>query len=276
MMVIKLSDFEAARAYDGDYEADLCSVQVRLARIQSAYIIHGKSAIIMVEGWDASGKAGVITRLTARMDPRYYAAWPISALLHEKNTRHFLWPYWKSLPGAGQFSLFDHGWYRHVLALRIEGADRETDWTRGFDEVNEFESQQSENNIALIKIFLHITAREQDERFRERSENAWKQHRIIIDDFYRRERRADYMRAYEDMFERTDTRWAPWTVIDANDKKSAQISALTTIADKLEKSVSMIPPPINPELLAMARAALAPSSDINNLDKPHPGGDFPK
>ncbi len=255
-MTINLSDFEQAEKYDGDYDADLLMLQKRLARIQIAHIIHGKSAIIAFEGWDASGKGGVISRLTSGWDPRYFQVWPIAAPSEEERVRHFLWRFWKRLPGKGEINIFDRTWYGRVLVERIEGFCSERDWKRGYDEINEFEAQQRDNGVTLIKLFMHVTQAEQDERFQDRLEDPWKRWKTGKDDYRNRARRADYLAAYHDMFERTDTRWAPWVVIDGNNKKAARIAVLTSIADALEKQVEMEPLAADPDVVALAEAAL--------------------
>ncbi len=255
-MAIDLSDFERGDKYQGDYDADLAALQERLSRIQVAHVIHGRSAIIAFEGWDASGKGGAITRLTADWDPRWFEVWPIAAPSEEARVRHFLWRFWKCLPGKGEINVFDRSWYGRVLVERVEGYCSEPDWMRAFDEINEFEAQQKDNGVTVVKLFLHITQAEQDKRFRDRLENPWKRWKTGKDDYRNRARRDDYLTAYAEMFERTDTRWAPWTVIDGNSKKAARIAALTAIADALEKQVSMEPLPADPEVVALAEAAL--------------------
>ncbi|MFM9852606.1 MAG: polyphosphate kinase 2 family protein [Sphingomonadaceae bacterium] len=255
-MTIDLTDFEDGKKYGGDYDADLSALQARLAHIQIAHIIHGKSAIIAFECWDASGKGGAISRMTAGWDPRYFEVWPIAAPSEEERVRHFLWRFWKRLPGKGEINIFDRTWYGRVLVERIEGYCSEADWQRAYDEINEFEAQQRDNGVTLIKLFLHITQAEQDERFRERLENPWKRWKTGKDDYRNRARRADYLKAYKDMFERTDTRWAPWVVIDANNKKAARIAVLKAVADALERNVSMTPVAADPELIAIAETAL--------------------
>jgi AMP-polyphosphate phosphotransferase len=255
-MTIDLKNFEVGKKYEGDYEADLIALQQRLARVQIAHIIHGKSAIIAMEGWDAAGKGGAHSRLTSCWDPRFFEVWPIAAPTEEERVRHFLWRFWKRLPGAGEINIFDRTWYGRVLVERVEGYCSETDWKRGYDEINEFEAQQRDNGVTLIKIFLHITQEEQDKRFRERLENPWKRWKTGKDDYRNRARRADYLKAYHDMFERTDTRWAPWTVIDGNNKKAARIAVLNAVADQLEKQVEMKPLAADPEVVKLAEAAL--------------------
>ena len=259
-MAINLSDFEKGtdvydKGGDGDYDSDLKGLTERLARIQAAYIGRGKSAIIAFEGWDASGKGGAIQRLTSSWDPRWYEVWPIGAPTPEEKQRHFLWRFWKGLPALGEINIFDRTWYGRVLVERVEGYCTEVEWKRAYDEINEFEAQQKDNGVTLIKLFMHITQKEQDRRFKDRLESPWKRWKTGKDDYRNRSRRADYIKAYHTMFERTDTRWAPWKVIDANHKKSARIAVMTYVADRLESGVDMSPIDADPEVLALAQAA---------------------
>src|SRR3546814_4223262 len=96
-MSISLSDYETGAKYDGDYSDDLAALEDRLERLQAAHIIHGQRSVIMFEGWDAAGKGGIIRRLTALLDPRFFEVWPISAPHDEEKARHFLWRFWKRL-----------------------------------------------------------------------------------------------------------------------------------------------------------------------------------
>jgi AMP-polyphosphate phosphotransferase len=258
-MAIDLKDFESGKDFDGDYDAELARLQERLARIQVAHIMHGQSAIIAFEGWDASGKGGAISRLASTLDPRWYEVWPIAAPTEEERERHFLWRFWKRLPARGEINIFDRTWYGRVLVERVEGFCSEKDWKRAYDEINEFEAQQKDNGVTVVKLFMHITQKEQDKRFKARLEDPWKRWKTGKDDYRNRARRADYLKAYHEMFERTDTRWAPWRVIDGNDKKAARIAALSYIADRLEAGVSMTPLDSDPEVVALAEAAFGTS-----------------
>ena len=254
-MAIDLTEYEAGREHDGDYVADLKALQDRLVRIQAAHIMHGRSAIVAFEGWDASGKGGSIQRMTTSWDPRYYDVWPIAAPNREERERHFLWRFWQRLPARGEISVFDRTWYGRVLVERVEGFASGTEWKRAFDEINEFEAQQRDNGVTVVKLFLHTTQATQDKRFRDRLEDPWKRWKTGADDYRNRARRVDYLAAYRDMFDRTDTRWAPWRVIDANDKKAARIAVLTHVADRLEAAVEMTPVAADPAVVALAKAA---------------------
>lgn len=262
-MAIDLSTFEAGAKFAGDYDSAIAQLEARLERIQAAHIGSGAQSIILLEGWDAAGKGGIIKRLCAEWDPRYFEVWPIGAPSQEEKDRHFLWRFWKRLPAKREIAVFDRSWYGRVLVERIEGFASERDWKRGYDEINEFEAQLTDNGINLVKLFVHITQAEQDKRLGERLDDPWKRWKTGPDDYRNRAHRAEYLDAYHDMFERTDTRWASWKVIDGNNKKAARIAAMTYVADKLEGCIAMAPPPIDPDVAALAKAAFgySPKTD---------------
>ena len=253
-MSIDLSDHEAGAKYKGDYDKDLAALQERLSRILVAHVVHGRKSMVVFEGWDAAGKGGAIQRLTCGWDPRSFSVWPISAPTPEEKQRHFLWRFWNKLPGAGQIAVFDRSWYGRVLVERVEGFASETEWRRGYHEINQFEVQQAEDGTAIVKLFFHVTQEVQDERLRARLEHPWKRWKVTAEDFRNRSRRPDYLAAAEDMFELTSTQIAPWHVIDGNNKKAARIAALTIISEALERAVPLTPPEASPELRELARA----------------------
>ena len=255
-MAIDLKDYEAGKKYDGDYDDDLAKLQKRLAHIQVAHIVHKRRAVVMFEGWDAGGKGGAIQRLTSLWDPRNYEVWPIAAPTAEEKARHFLWRFWQRLPMDGAIGIFDRSWYGRVLVERVEGYASEAEWKRGYDEINEFEAQQADSGTTIVKIFLHVTQKEQDQRLQDRLDHPWKRWKTGADDYRNREKRPEYLEAMAEMFERTDTRWAPWKVIDGNDKKAARIAVLTAVADRLEANVPMDPPELDPAVEKVARKAL--------------------
>jgi polyphosphate kinase 2 (PPK2 family) len=255
-MTIDLKNYETGTPYAGNYAADLAKLQKRLAHIQVAHIVHKRRAVVMFEGWDAGGKGGAIQRLTSEWDPRYYEVWPIAAPTEEEKARHFLWRFWTRLPMDGDISVFDRSWYGRVLVERVEGYASEAEWRRGYDEINEFEAQQADSGTTIVKLFLHVTQAEQDKRLKDRLDHPWKRWKTGADDYRNRARRPEYLVAMAEMFERTDTRWAPWHVIDGNDKEAARIAALTKIADRLEANVPMIPPELDPKVYEIARQAL--------------------
>lgn len=254
-MTISLSDYEKGDKFAGDFDDALASLQQRLERIQVAHIVHNRRSVILFEGWDASGKGGIIKRLTATLDPRYYQVWPIGAPNEEERDHHFLWRFWRRLPAGRNIGIFDRSWYGRVLVERVEGFCSEREWKRGYDEINEFEAQQIDGGTNIVKIFVHVTQQEQDKQLAERLDDPWKRWKTGAEDYRNRARRAEYLDAMHDMFRLTDTRWAPWTVIDGNDRKAGRIAALTAIADVLEKRVPMGMPDADPAVVALAEQA---------------------
>jgi len=254
-MAIDLSDYEKGADYDGDFDKDLEKLQKRLEKIQVAHIVHGKRSVVMLEGWDAAGKGGIIKRMTALLDPRYYKVWPIGAPTEEERGHHFLWRFWTRLPADRHIAVFDRSWYGRVLVERVEGFCAEREWKRAYDEINEFEAQQVDSGTAIVKLFVHITQKEQDRQLAQRLDSPFKRWKTGAEDYRNRARRAEYLDAIHAMLKRTDTRWAPWQVIDGSDRKSARIAALTTIADALESHVSMDMPDADPAVVELAREA---------------------
>jgi polyphosphate kinase 2 (PPK2 family) len=253
-MAINLWDYEAGAAYEGDYKDDLKALQERLSRLFVANLLHKRRAIIVCEGWDAAGKGGAIQRMTAECDPRGYSVWPIAAPSEEEKAHHYLWRFWQRMPKAGEIAIFDRSWYGRVLVERVEGFATEAQWRRAYDEINELEASLSYDGATIVKLFFHVTQAEQDDRFRKRLDHPWKRWKVNAEDVRNRARRDDYLAAINEMFAQTDSRWAPWRVIDGNDKKAARIAALTRVADALAAALPKDPPEPGPELDEMKKA----------------------
>ena len=255
-MSLNLSDHESGARYKGDYKDDLEALQERLARILVAHIVHKRRSLIVCEGWDAAGKGGAIQRLTAQWDPRAFSVWPIKAPTAEEKARHFLWRFWQKLPAAGEVAIFDRSWYGRVLVERVEGYATEAQWRRAYDEINEFECQQVEDGTAMVKLFFHVTQEVQDARLKARLDHPWKRWKVTAEDFRNRAKREQYVAAIEEMLALTHTRWAPWTIIDGNNKKAARIAALTAVCDQLERAVPMDPPAAECEAVRIGKEVL--------------------
>ncbi|WP_114951161.1 polyphosphate kinase 2 family protein [Sphingosinicella terrae] len=255
-MPINLWDYEAGDSYGGDYRKDLKDLQEEVSRLFVANHVHGRRAIVVVEGWDASGKGGAIQRLTAECDPRSYRVWPITAPTEEEKARHYLWRFWQRLPRAGEIAIFDRSWYGRVLVERVEGFATDAEWRRAYDEINEFEAQLAADGALIVKLFFHVTQQTQDARFRARLAHPWKRWKVTEEDLRNRGRRKAYLDALRDMFDRTDTRWAPWSLVDGNDKKAARMAALRHVADALGAALPAEPPPIRPEMEQVAAELL--------------------
>jgi polyphosphate kinase 2 (PPK2 family) len=216
------------------YEKALSKAQLRLLRLQQHHYHHHRRAVIVFEGWDASGKGGAIRRLTEKLDPRGVHVWPIGAPTPDEQSRHYLYRFWKKLPEPRTWAVFDRSWYGRVLVERVERFCTKEEWQRAYQEINEFEKMLSDDGAVVVKIFLHISKKEQLRRFHEREENPYKRWKITDDDWRNRKKWNKYERAIDDMFEKTTTRDAPWTPIAGERKWYARVSVCKAIADALE------------------------------------------
>ncbi len=219
------------------YSANLKRYQARLNQLQRMARDRKVSTLLVFEGWDAAGKGGSIRRITAALDARDYRVIQIAAPTDEEAEHNYLWRFWRHIPRAGRVTIYDRSWYGRVLVERVEGFARTREWQRAYAEINDFEAQLAERGIVLCKFWLHITSEEQLRRFKEREQIAYKAWKLTDEDWRNRERWADYEMAVNDMVERTSTRQAPWTLIEANDKRYARVEVLRTLCERLESAL---------------------------------------
>jgi polyphosphate kinase 2 (PPK2 family) len=197
----------------------------------------GPPVCILFEGWDASGKGGAIKRLVAQMDPRHVRVRQFSAPDSIEMRHHFLWRFWPHLPGWGGMAVFDRTWYGRVLVERVEGYATREQWMRAYDEINSFEKSLCDEGMILIKIWMHISDKEQLERFEAREKNPLKAWKLTDDDWRNRGRREEYEQAVEDMVARTDQPYAPWDLIEGDSKKFARVQVVETVIARIEEGM---------------------------------------
>lgn len=244
------------------HEKRLQALQLKLMQIQQAYLFQGRSGAIVLEGWDAAGKGGTIRRISAALDPRSFKVWPIGAPRPYYLNRHFLLRFMERLPPRGAITAFDRSWYGRVLVERVEELTTEDRWRAAYREIVDFERLITDDGTRLVKLFFHISKDEQLARFEERIMDPLKRWKLTYEDFRNRDKWDDYVEAIDEMFEKTSTSTAPWTVIPANDKKYARIAAIEAVVDCLGKDVELSPPPIEPEVLSAAQQHLRIDSKL--------------
>jgi len=244
-----------------EYEQQLSSMQFTVQAIQQAYLGTRERAVIVLEGWDAAGKGGIVRRLGWAMDPRSFKVYPIAApLLHEEG-KHYLQRFWEKLPDPGQIVVFDRSWYGRVLIERVEGIASKQEWQRGYEEINQFETMLVADGVRIVKCFLHITPAEQIRRFKDRVTNPLKRWKLSNEDLRNRSRWTDYEVAIEDMMEKTSTKNAPWHLFPANDKLYGRLAVFTILIDRLGEGLPLEPRPLDPKIAeAVAQQFNLPSS----------------
>ena len=216
---------------------DLERHQGRLYEAQRLARDRGISTIAVFEGWDASGKGGAIRRATAALDARYFRIIPIAAPTDEELAHHYLWRFWRHLGRAGHVTIFDRSWYGRVLVERVEQFARPDEWQRAYDEINDFEEELVERGTVVVKFWLHVSREEQLERFEQRQATPHKQWKITEEDWRNRRQWDAYTDAVNEMVDRTSTRRAPWTLVEANDKRYARVKVVKTLADRIRRAL---------------------------------------
>ena len=217
-----------------DYNEQLITEQARLAGLMRDKRMRRHALVAVFEGNDAAGKGGAIKRVAAALDPRQYHIVPIAAPTQDELAQPYLWRFWRQLPARGKFTVFDRSWYGRVLVERVEGFCSQADWMRAYSEINDFEEQLVDAGVVLVKFWLAIDEQTQLERFKEREQISFKRFKITEDDWRNREKWGAYRDAVGDMVDRTSSEMAPWTLVEANDKRWARVKVLRTINDALE------------------------------------------
>ena len=219
------------------YKKELKQLQTRLGELHNRLYRKKVPVIIAYEGWDAAGKGGNIKRIAGALDPRGYEVHPIASPEPHEKARHYLWRFWTRLPKTGHIAIFDRTWYGRVMVERLEGFCSENDWMRAYNEINEFEKELHDWGAVIIKFWVQIDKETQLERFNERQNTPEKQWKITEEDWRNREKWDSYEEAVNEMIAKTSTAYAPWHILESNDKKYARIKALKIVIEELEKAL---------------------------------------
>lgn len=217
-----------------DYEEQLITEQARLSGNMRDKRMRKHALVAVFEGNDAAGKGGAIRRVAAALDPRQYRIVPIAAPSEDERAQPYLWRFWRQIPARGKFTVFDRSWYGRVLVERVEGFCSTADWLRAYSEINDFEEQLTDAGVVVVKFWLAIDEQTQLERFEAREKIPFKRFKITEDDWRNRKKWPQYREAVVDMVDRTSTEIAPWTLVEANDKRWARVKVLRTINNALE------------------------------------------
>jgi polyphosphate:AMP phosphotransferase len=220
-----------------EYDAAEAKYQRQLAKLARDKRFAKRALVAVFEGADAAGKGGAIRRVAGALDARFYTIVPIAAPTDEERLHPYLWRFWRNVPAKGGITIYDRSWYGRVLVERVQGFCSVDDWMRAYDEINQFEEQLVKSGVVVVKFWLQISRQEQLKRFRTREQTSFKRFKITQEDWRNRRRWADYERAVSDMVDRTSTELAPWTLVEADDKRYARVKVLKTIATRLSDAI---------------------------------------
>ena len=229
-----LSRLDLTKKLDDDYAKKFSKQQTRVALLSRRLRKEGRSLICAFEGVDAAGKGGAIRRLLAAIDVRNARVMAVAAPTDEERAHPYLWRFWRNLPRRGHATIYDRTWYGRVLVERVEGFCAVADWKRAYGEIEAFEEELTQGGAIVCKFWLQISPEEQLKRFKDRVKTPFKQYKITEDDWRNRKKWDAYQSAAVDLIEKTSTPDAPWTLIEAEDKRWARLKVLKTVADRLE------------------------------------------
>jgi polyphosphate kinase 2 (PPK2 family) len=213
----------------------------------------GPPLCVVFEGWDASGKGGVIKRLVDHLDPRHVRVAQFGAPTYDEKRHHFLWRFWPVLPGWGGMAVLDRSWYGRVLVERVEGFAPEEAWRRAYGEIVDFETSLAAEGTILVRFFLHVSPEEQLRRFEARRKDPYRAWKLTEEDWRNREKRPAYEIAVEEMLERTDTPAGRWHVVPAEDKRWARVAVVRTVCEVVESGLKARGIDPHPPLVAPGR-----------------------
>ncbi len=243
-MTGRLDRLDMSRKLDRDeYTVRLGEAQRRLLQLR----LHlegsmgepsvGPGLLVLFEGPDAAGKGGAIKVVVGHLDPRHCRVHSFAAPTAVEKSHHFLWRFYRELPGLGEMSVFDRSWYGRVLVERVEGYAAPTEWRRAFPAIVDFEKSLVSEGVIVVKFWMHISDDEQLRRFNARAADPLKRWKLTEEDWRNRERNREHDAAAEEMFQRTDHELAPWDIIAAEQKRYARIAVIDTLNQRIEEGM---------------------------------------
>ncbi|WP_310603071.1 polyphosphate:AMP phosphotransferase [Anaerosporobacter sp.] len=216
-----------------EYKENVEELSAKLSYLQRVCKEEGIPITILFEGFGAAGKGSMINQLILPLDPRGFDVYSTQRPTEEEAKRPYLCRFFSKLPAKGRITLFERSWYRRVLNDRIDQITSKEELECAFDDINNFEKLLTDDGMIIIKFFLYITKQEQKNRFdklMQSKETAW---RVKKYDLRQNEHYNEYLEMNNEMLENTDTKNAPWTIIEAMDFKYAQVKIMKMVVARL-------------------------------------------
>ncbi|MET0478392.1 MAG: polyphosphate kinase 2 family protein [Actinomycetota bacterium] len=235
-------DTRATPGFDGDKaagRASLAALSPRLSDLQERLHAEGVSGgsrrlLLILQGMDTSGKGGVIRHVVGQVDPQGCAITSFKAPTKEELAHDFLWRIRRRLPGPGKLGVFDRSHYEDVLIVRVHNLVPRTTWMRRYAAINRFEARLADDDVRVVKVFLHISKEEQRQRLLARLDDPTKLWKFNPHDVDERASWADYQEAYAAALERCNNDTAPWYRVPADRKWYRDWAVANLLVEHLE------------------------------------------
>jgi polyphosphate kinase 2 len=216
-----------------EYDKELDRLHGELVRLQEWVKHKGLKVCVVFEGRDGAGKGGTIKAITERVSPRVFRVIALPAPSDREKSQMYMQRYLPHLPAAGEIVIFDRSWYNRAGVERVMGFCDEKEVRRFLKMVPPVEKAMVNSGILLIKYWLEVSMEEQTRRLESRIDDARKIWKLSPMDLKSYSRWYDYSRARDDMFEATDTDFAPWYVARSDDKRRARLNIITHLLSKI-------------------------------------------
>jgi polyphosphate kinase 2 len=223
----KTSQEPNAKLTRKEYEAKLSKLHAELVKLQNWVQEKGLKIVVIFEGRDAAGKGCVLKRITERVSPRVFRVEALPAPTEREKTQMYEQSYIRRFPAAGEIVLFDRSWYNRAGVERVMKFCTKDEYERFLNEAPMFERWMVESGIQLIKYWFDISIEEQERRFQDRIDDPrkiWKLSPMDLESF---KRWYDYSRARDDMLAATSSGWAPWYIVQADNKRRARLNCIS-------------------------------------------------
>ncbi len=228
-----------------EYKRMLPALQMRLYELEKACWDNGVPSVILFEGWDGSGKGSAISALSQRLDPRGFRLHSTQAPRTFEQQYPWLWRFWLKAPSRGEMLIFDHSWYGRMLDERLDLTLSEEEWRRAGRDILDFERMLADDGTSILKFFFHIGRKEQKKRFKAMRADPLESWRLRKEDWQHHKRYDEYVGVIEEMFELTDTDFAPWVIVEATSTPYACRKVFETVIAALESRLGESAPPKN-------------------------------
>ena len=216
-----------------EYEAELRRLHVELVKVQEWVKHAGLKVCILFEGRDGAGKGGTIKAITERVSPRVFRVVALPAPTDREKSQIYIQRYIPHLPAAGEVVIFDRSWYNRAGVERVMGFCSEEAAKRFLAMAPLVERAFVDSGIILIKYWLEVSPDEQTRRLESRIDDGRKIWKLSPMDLKSYSRWYDYSRARDEMFQATDTAWAPWLVAISDDKKRARLNIINDLLTRI-------------------------------------------
>ncbi len=216
----------------------------RMAELQSLlYAENRRSVLICLQGLDGSGKDGTIAHVFRGMNPQGIEASAFKVPTREELAHDFLWRVHRRTPAHGRVGIFNRSHYEDDLVVRVHKTVPKEVWSTRYERINEFERNLVDAGTTILKFYLHICEDEQLRRFEKRLDDPFRQRKISESDYEERKFWPDYIEAFEDVFRKTSTSYAPWFIVPANHKWFRNHAVASIVVDAMESLRLKVPPP---------------------------------